>query len=149
MFEDADDIVIPGFSGVELHAEDFPIKLPEQKPRSPSTPSVTVHQYNHGSQRSLKLESDPLEIGRREVDMATTASGWRTVTLPTFECMSAGILLSSRLPTLNVQTQCAFGTTILLSMQRRPLFYCQKIPGSRRKSGENHSHLKKRSPPQI
>lgn len=86
MFEDVDDIVIPGFSGVELRAEDFPTRLPEPEPRRPPTPHITVHQYTYGSQHSLR--SSPLDVGRRLVEMATTASGWCTVNPPAFECMS-------------------------------------------------------------
>lgn len=85
MFQDADDIIIPGFSGAELRAEDFPVKLPQQRPRRSPTPSVTVHQYTYGSRRILR--SSPLDIGRRAAEMATTASGWHTVTPPVFECM--------------------------------------------------------------
>lgn len=85
MFEDTDDIVIPGFSGVELRAEDFPTKLPEPQPKPPPTPHVTVHQYTYGSQRSLR--SSPLDVGRRVAEMATTTSGWHTVSPPVFDCM--------------------------------------------------------------
>lgn len=85
MFGDVDDIVIPGFSGVELRAEDFPTKLPEPQPRRPPTPHVTVHQYVSGSQRSLR--PSPLDVGRRVAEMATTTSGWRIVNPPAFECM--------------------------------------------------------------
>ena len=86
MLEDAEDIVIPGFSGVELHAEDFSKDFPGPQPRRPPTPHVTVHQYTYGSQRSLR--SSPLDVGRRVVEMATTASGWRTMNPPAFECMT-------------------------------------------------------------
>lgn len=86
MFEDADNIVIPGFSGVELRAEDFSTKLPEPQPKRPLTPRVTVHQYTYGSQRGLR--STPLDVGRRVVEMATTTSGWRTVNPPVFDCTS-------------------------------------------------------------
>jgi len=86
MFEDADNIVIPGFSGAELRAEDFPTKLPEPQPKRPPTPRVTVHQYTYGSQRSLR--PTPLDVGRRVAEMATTISGWRTVNPPVFDCMS-------------------------------------------------------------
>lgn len=85
MFEDADEIIIPGFSGAELRAEDFPVKLPELRPRYSPTQNVTVHQYTHGSQH-ISLPN-PLDIGHRVVDMATTASGWLTVIPPVFECM--------------------------------------------------------------
>ena len=85
MFEDADDLVIPGFSGAELRAEDFPTKLPEPQPKHPPIPHVTVHRYVHGSQRSLK--SSPLDVGRRVAEMATTPSGWRAVEPSVFECM--------------------------------------------------------------
>jgi hypothetical protein len=84
MFQDADDIIIPGFSGAELRVEDFPAKLPEPLPRRSPTPNLTVHQYTHGSQRIWR--SSPLDIGRRVVEMATAASGWRTITPPVFEC---------------------------------------------------------------
>lgn len=84
MFGDADDIVIPGFSGVELRAEDFPTKLSEPRPKRPLTPHVTVHQYIYGSQRSLR--PSPLDVGRRTAEMATAISGWRTVNPPVFEC---------------------------------------------------------------
>ena len=87
MLEDADDIVIPGFSGVELRVEDFPTKLPEPQPKRPPTPHVTVHKYTYGSQRGLR--SSPLDVGRRVAEMATTASGWRTVNPPVFNCMSS------------------------------------------------------------
>lgn len=86
MFEDADDIVIPGFSGAELRAEDFPEQLPKPQPKRPHTPHVTVHQYTCGSQ--LSLRSSPLAVGRRVAEMATTTSGWRTVNPPDLECTS-------------------------------------------------------------
>lgn len=85
MFEDADDIVIPGFCGAELRAEDFPTELPEPRPKRPPTPHVTVHQYVHGSQPSLK--SSPLNVGRRVAEMATTTSGWHAIEPLAFECM--------------------------------------------------------------
>ena len=85
MFEDEDDIVIPGFSGVELHAEDFPAKLPPPQPRRPVTPRVTVHQYTDGSRYSLR--SSPLDVGRRVAEVAIAPSGWRTINPPVFECM--------------------------------------------------------------
>jgi len=85
MFEDADDIVIPGFSGVELCAEDFSTKLSEPQPKCSPIAHVTVHQYTYGSQRSLR--SSPLDVGRRVAEIATTASGWRTVNPPVFDCM--------------------------------------------------------------
>lgn len=85
MFQDADDIVIPGFSGAELRIEDFPAKLPKPQPRRSLTPNITVHQFTHGSQRIRR--SSPLDVGRRAVEMATRVSGWRTVTPPVFECM--------------------------------------------------------------
>ena len=85
MFDDVDDIVIPGFSGVELRIEDFPAKLPHPQPRRPLTPHITVHQYTHGSRRSSR--SSPLDVGRQAAEMATAASGWRAVNPPVFECM--------------------------------------------------------------
>ena len=103
MFEDADDIVIPGFSGIELCAEDFPTKLPKPQPKRPPTPHVTVHQYNHGSQRSSR--SSPLDAGRRAAEMATNASGWRTVNPPVFECMPPPSRVADLPPTLTVPTQ--------------------------------------------
>lgn len=103
MFEDVDNIVIPGFSGAELRAEDFLMKLPETLLRRPPSPKVTVHQYTYGSQRNLS--SSPLDVGRRVVDMATAASGWCTVAPPVFECMFTNNILSIRPPTLNAPTQ--------------------------------------------
>lgn len=94
MFEDADDLVIPGFSGAELRAEDFPTKLPEPQPKHPPIPHVTVHRYVHGSQRSLKFS--PLDVGRRVAEMATTPSGWHAVEPSVLECMSP----SQRTPNL-------------------------------------------------
>lgn len=87
MFEDADDIVIPGFCGAELRAEDFPAKLPEPQPKRLPTPHVTVHQYVHRSQPGLKSSS--LDVGRRVAEMATTSSGWHAVEPLVFECMSS------------------------------------------------------------
>jgi len=90
MFENVDDVVIPGFSGVELRAEDFPTNFPKPQPRRPPTPHITVHQYTHGSQRSLR--SSPLSVGRRVAEMATAVSGWYTINSPTFERMSLNTL---------------------------------------------------------
>lgn len=98
MFEDADDIVIPGFSGAELRAEDFSTRIPEPQPIRPPTPRVTVHQYTYGSQHDLR--SSPLDVGRRVAEMATTASGWRTVNPPVFERMSPSDGLLVHPPTL-------------------------------------------------
>lgn len=96
MFEDADDIIIPGFSGAELRAEDFLEKFSDPRPRCSPTPDVTVHQYTHDLQPLLR--SSPLDVGRRAVEMATTASGWYTVFPPIFESM----FTCSR-PTLNTK----------------------------------------------
>ena len=102
MFEDVDDIVIPGFSGVELRAEDFPAKLPQPQPRRPLTPRITVHQYTDGSRYSLR--SSPLDVGRRAAEMATAASGWRSIVPLVFECMpSNGFLIRSLTLTISIQ----------------------------------------------
>ena len=101
MSEDVEDIVIPGFSGVELRPEDFPTKLPEPQPRRPLTPHVTVHQYTYGSQRCSR--SITLDVGLRVAEMATTARGWRTVNPPVFECTPHNAL-SIHPTTLTVST---------------------------------------------
>lgn len=147
MFEVADDIVIPGFSGAELRAEDFLLTLPEMLPRRPPSPNITVHQYTYGSQRNLR--SSPLDIGRRVVDMATAASGWRTVAPPVFECMFTNNILSIHPPTLNAPTQWSSGMTVLLSTHLRPLLCCQKPRRSARRSGENRPRPMKYSLWQI
>ena len=103
MFEDVDDIVIPGFSGVEFHAEDFPAKLPHPQPRRPLTPRITVHQYTYGSRRSSR--SSPLDVGCRAAEMAIGASRWRTIGPAVFECMSPPNAISFRPPTLTILIQ--------------------------------------------
>ena len=117
MFGGAEDVVIPGFAGVELCAEDFPTKLPSSQPRRPLTPHVTVHQYTYGSQRILR--SNPLDAGRRVVEMATATSGWRTANPPVFECMPPDAL-AVHSPTLTILQ--------LSNLQGRPLF-CLRTTG--------------------
>lgn len=102
MFEDVDDIVIPGFSGAELRVEDFPAKLPHPPPRRPLTPRITVHQYIHGPRHNSR--SSPLDVGRRAAEMATAASGWRAINPPVFECMPPNAF-SIRPPTLTISIQ--------------------------------------------
>lgn len=103
MFEDVDDIVIPGFSGAELRAEDFPAKLPPHpQPRRSLTPRITVHQYTYGSRYNSR--SSPLDVGRRAAEMATATSGWRAMNPPVFECMPQNTS-SIHPPTLTILIQ--------------------------------------------
>jgi len=102
MFEDVDDIVIPGFTGVELRAEDFPAKLPHPQPRRSLTPRITVHQYTSGSRHGSR--SSPSDVGRRAAEMATATSGWRAINPPVFECMPPNAF-SIRPPTLTNSIQ--------------------------------------------
>ena len=88
MFEDADDIVIPGFLDAELLAGDFPTRPSEPRIQRSPTPDVTVHRYDYGSQPNVR--PSPLDIGRRIVEMATAVSGWRTILPPDFERMFLG-----------------------------------------------------------
>jgi hypothetical protein len=88
MFEDVDDIVIPGFFGAELRAENFLARLPEPRIQYPPIPDITVHQYAYGSQP--KVRPSPLDVGRRIVEMATAVSGWRTMHPPDFKRMFLG-----------------------------------------------------------